>query len=476
MHEVAASIVTIGDELLIGQTVDTNSAYIAQELNKIGVWVRRRVAIADDKEAILSTLADEAQHSNVIIITGGLGPTADDITKPALCDYFGTELIRDKGATENVKNIFQKLGRPLTERNLSQGLVPATCEVLPNGRGTAPGMYWPASPNPSREELSTAQPSPVNDSTSDTDSLQSRVSAVATSPLGDRGGSPLEGGGTAYFSLPGVPHEMKGLMQSGVLPKIKSSFALPVVEHRTLLTAGIGESFLADTIQSFETALPPYIKLAYLPAYGMVRLRLTAKGDEATAVKKVVDQKFTELKGLVNEWMVADADIPIQQAVVGLLKEKKKTVATAESCTGGTIAGLLTSVAGSSAVFNGSVVAYANAAKKDLLNVSDETLNSVGAVSEETVKQMALGACQKLKTDYAVATSGIMGPDGGTPDKPVGTVWIAVADKDGGVKAQKSSFRFDRSRNIELTAHTALNMLRKYLSPLGPPRGKNPLH
>lgn len=414
MHEVVASIVTIGDELLIGQTIDTNSAYIAQELNKTGVWVRRRVAIADDKEAILATLADEAQHANIIIITGGLGPTADDITKPALCDYFKTEMIRDEGATENVKTIFQKLGRPLTERNLSQGLVPASCEVLPNERGTAPGMFF-------------------NDK------------------------------GVAYFSLPGVPHEMKGLMQSGVLPKIKSSFALPVVEHRTLLTAGIGESFLADTIQAFETALPSNIKLAYLPAYGMVRLRLTARGDDAAAIKKEVDEKFIELKESVKEWMVADADIPLQQAVVNLLKEKGATVATAESCTGGTIASLITSIAGSSAVFNGSVVAYANEVKKGLLGVQDETLKSVGAVSEETVKQMAMGACKVLKTDYAVATSGIMGPDGGTPDKPVGTVWMAVASKGGKVQAQKSSFRFDRSRNIELTAHTALNLLRKFV-------------
>ncbi len=415
MHEVTASIITIGDELLIGQTIDTNSAFIAQELNKIGVWVRRRVAIADDKEAILKTLADEATTSNIIIITGGLGPTADDITKPALCEYFNTELVRNEEATKNVENIFRKLGRPLTERNLSQGLVPANCEVLPNGRGTAPGMFF-------NEEAK-------------------------------------------YFSLPGVPHEMKGLMHSGVIPKIKALFALPVVEHRTLLTAGIGESFLADTIQGFETALPPHIKLAYLPAYGMVRLRLTAKGDEVNIVQKEVDERFGELKGLVKEWMVADEDIPLQQAVVNLLKEKGKTVATAESCTGGTIASLITSIAGSSAVFNGGVVSYSNDAKEDVLGVKAETLRSVGAVSEETVKEMAAGACQKLKTDYALATSGIMGPDGGSAEKPVGTVWIAVANKEGQVQAQKFNFRFDRSRNIELTAHAALNMLRKHLTP-----------
>ena len=241
------------------------------------------------------------------------------------------------------------------------------------------------------------------------------------------------------------------------------TWTLRPVEHRTLLTAGIGESFLADTIQAFESVLPPHIKLAYLPAYGMVRLRLTAKGNEALAVRQEVDEKFAQLKGLVKEWMVADEDIPLQQAVVRLLKEKGKTAATAESCTGGTIASLLTSVAGSSAVFNGAIVAYSNEVKKAVLSVKDETLQSVGAVSEETVTQMALAACKVLKTDYAVATSGIMGPDGGTPDKPVGTVWIAVADEEGNVQAQKSSFRFDRSRNIELTVHTALNLLRKFV-------------
>lgn len=414
MHEVTASIVTIGDELLIGQTIDTNSAFIAQELNKIGVWMRRRVAIADDKEAILTTLADEAKTSNIIIITGGLGPTADDITKPALCEYFNTGLVRNEEATKNVENIFKKLNRPLTERNLSQGLVPANCEVLPNGRGTAPGMYF-------------------------------NQKAVH------------------YFSLPGVPHEMKGLMHSGVLPKIKATFSLPAVAHRTLLTAGIGESFLADTIQEFETALPSYIKLAYLPAYGMVRLRLTAKGEDETAINKEVDEKFSTLKSLVKDWMVADEDIPIQEAVFRLLKEKGKTLATAESCTGGTIASLITSIPGSSGVFNGGIVSYANDVKEEILDVKAETLKSVGAVSEETVTQMAVGACKKLKTDYAVSTSGIMGPDGGTPEKPVGTVWIGVASKEGKVQTHKASFRFDRARNVELTVHTALNLLRKFV-------------
>lgn len=454
MTEVNASIITIGDELLIGQTIDTNSAFIAQELNKIGVWVRRRVAIADDKEAILTTLAEETATSNIVIITGGLGPTADDITKPALCEYFNTELTRDEGATQNVITIFQKLGRPITERNLSQGMVPGNCQVLPNGRGTAPGMYWTAPPPP-KGGSADAQPLPVGESLQNTTSSQSRPSQPRPNP-------PLGGGG-AVFSLPGVPHEMKGLMHSGVIPKIRETFTLPIVVHRTLLTAGIGESFLADAIQPLETTLPPHIKLAYLPSYGMVKLRLTGRHEDIALIEKEVDETFTKLQTLVAEWLVAIEDIPIQRAVINVLKEQKKTVATAESCTGGYIAHLLTSIAGSSSVYNGSVVSYSNEAKETILGVEKETLQSVGAVSEETVLQMAAGACKKLNTDYAVATSGIMGPDGGSTEKPVGTVWIAVASKNGDAKAQKFSFRFDRSRNIDLAAHAALNMLRKFI-------------
>jgi len=414
MNEVNASIITIGDELLIGQTIDTNSAFISQELNKIGIWVRRRVAIADDKKAILTTLAEEALTSKILIITGGLGPTADDITKPALCEYFGSQLIVNQEVLIHVTDIFQKLGRQMTSRNAAQAEVPQNCVVLPNMRGTAPGMWF-------------------------------------------------EKDGVIYVSLPGVPHEMKGLMTNSVIPKVLQTFSLPAVVHRTLLTAGQGESVIADRLTDFEASLPSYIKLAYLPAYGMVRLRLTVKHADKTFAEKEVNDAFSNLKSLVAEWMVVDEDISLQEALIKMLKSKNKTLATAESCTGGYIAHLITSIAGSSSVFNGSVVAYANAVKQNVLNVSNETLQSFGAVSEETVKQMAAGACAQLQTDYAIATSGIMGPDGGSAEKPVGTVWIAVANKSGKIKAQKFQFRFDRGRNIELTAHTALNMLRKFV-------------
>lgn len=460
MTEVNASIITIGDELLIGQTIDTNSAFIAQELNKIGVWVKRRVAIADSREAIISTLAQEAKLANIIIITGGLGPTADDITKPALCDYFNTELIEDEGATENVKTIFQKLGRPLTKRNLSQGLVPANCIVLPNARGTAPGMWWKTqAPPPPKGGVTNTQPTPKQDENNIAASSKSGPSQPQRLPPWGVGG-PVS---WAVASLPGVPHEMRGLMHSGVLPKIKETFQLPAVAHRTLLTAGQGESFIADKLLDFENALPAFIKLAYLPAYGMVRLRLTGRSENKEALKKEVDGKFQELKSLVKDWLVADEDITIQQAVINLLKEKNKTVATAESCTGGAIAQLITSIAGASAVYNGTVVSYANKVKEDVLGVTKETLQQYGAVSEQTVTQMATSVCQLMKTDYAIATSGIMGPDGGSEEKPVGTVWISVAHKNGKLKAKKFNFRFDRSRNIELTTHTAFNMLRKFV-------------
>ena len=413
MNEVNASIITIGDELLIGQTVDTNSAFIGQELNKIGIWVKTRIAVGDVMEDILQALTEESKNSQIIIITGGLGPTADDITKPALCTYFNASLVVNEDALQNVKDIFTRLNRPLIEHNLKQAEVPDNCTVLTNKRGTAPGMWF-------------------------------------------------EKDGVVYVSLPGVPHEMKGLMESSVLPRLKEHFTLPAILHRTLLLAGKGESEVAELLRDFEPALPHHIKLAYLPAYGMVRLRLTGKSSDRVQLESELEQQFSHLKELVKEWQVADEDISIEQAVSQLLKNKGKTLATAESCTGGYIAHLITSNSGSSQFFYGTVVSYANEVKKDLLGVEESTLNEFGAVSEQTVSEMAAGALKALKTDYAIATSGIMGPEGGSPEKPVGTVWIAIAGPKG-IRASKHFFRFDRQRNIALAAVTALNLLRKYL-------------
>jgi nicotinamide-nucleotide amidase len=268
--------------------------------------------------------------------------------------------------------------------------------------------------------------------------------------------------GRIFVSMPGVPHEMKGMMTESVVPALRQRFQLPFIAHRTLLTAGIGESFLAEHIRSFEETLPASIKMAYLPNYGMVRLRLTIHGEDPDALNTVLQERFDTLKGLVSEWMVADEDISIQEALGRLLKSRGQTLGTAESCTGGYIAHLITSIPGSSHYFKGSVVSYDNAVKKKLLYVAPQTLSANGAVSQATVEEMVRGALAQLDTDFVIATSGIMGPDGGSPDKPVGTVWVAVGNHQN-ILAQKFAFRFDRQRNIELTATNALNLLRKFI-------------
>ena len=416
MKNVNASIITIGDELLIGQTVDTNSAWIAQELNKAGVWLRRRVAVGDVWDEIWNALDEESKDSDIILITGGLGPTADDITKPLLCKYFGGKLVVNEDVLRHVNYLFEKVYRrpgPMLERNLKQAEVPDVCTVLHNARGTAPGMWF-------------------------------------------------EKNGKIFVSMPGVPHEMKGLMKNEVLPRIPKYFKLPIIIHRTAFTMGTGESMIAEKIKDFESSLPEHIRLAYLPGYGMVKLRLTAKGNDKEKLEKELDEKFDVLKELVAEWLVSDEDENLAMVVQKILKEKNKTIGTAESCTGGYIAHLITSNAGSSVGYKGSIISYANDIKERILGVTDKTLRSAGAVSEETVIQMVKGVVEKLQVDFAVATSGIMGPDGGTDEKPVGTVWIAAGNKEK-IETAKLAFRFDRERNIEMTAHAALNFLRKFI-------------
>ena len=427
MKNINASIITIGDELLIGQTIDTNSAWIGQELNKIGVWLKRRVAVGDVWDDIWNALDAESKESDIIIITGGLGPTADDITKPLLCKYFGGKLIVNEDVLTHVKYLFDKVYRrpgPMLERNLKQAEVPDVCTVLHNARGTAPGMWF--------------------------------------TPKPPKGGVEQASNKKVFVSLPGVPHEMKGLMLNEVLPRIEKTFDLPFIIHRTAFTMGTGESMIAEKIKEFETGLPEYIKLAYLPGYGMVKLRLTAKGDDKEKMEDELDEKFSVLKELVDEWLVTDNDENLATVVTKILKEKNKTIGTAESCTGGYIAHLITSNPGSSVGYKGSIISYANDVKERVLGVTDKTLRTVGAVSEETVIQMVKGAIEKLNVDFVVATSGIMGPDGGTDEKPVGTVWIAAGNK-GKIETAKLAFRFDRERNIEMTSHTALNFLRKFI-------------
>lgn len=409
---VEAVIVTIGDELLIGQVVDTNSAWMAQELNKVGIAVKRRISVGDNWQHIWEALDEAKQQASIVLITGGLGPTADDITKPLLCEYFGGTMIINEEAKQNVINIFTKLNRPLIERNLKQAEVPDVCTVIPNKRGTAPGMWF-------------------------------------------------EQNGVVFMSMPGVPHEMKGMMTNDVIPRLTQQFPLGHIAHRTLLTAGVGESVLADLLIDFEAALPPHIKMAYLPNFGLVRLRLTAVGNDIS-IEQQVQQQFDTLQQLTAPYMVTNQDETIEQVVGRLLLDRKATLCTAESCTGGYIAHLITSMPGSSAYFKGSVVSYSNDIKERLLQVQASTLATEGAVSENTVRQMVAGALQATGADYAMATSGIMGPGGGSPEKPVGMVWIAVGNTEQ-IVAKKMNFRFDRIRNIQLTAVAAFDMLRQFL-------------
>ena len=414
---VNASIITIGDELLIGQTIDTNSAFIAQQLNKIGVWVKRRVAVGDVFNDIWQALDEESNGSDIVLITGGLGPTADDITKPLLCKYFGGKMVVNENVLNHVKYLFEKVyhrpGGLLLERNLKQAEVPDVCTVLHNARGSAPGMLF-------------------------------------------------EKNGKIFISMPGVPHEMKGLMMDEVIPRLQKQFTLPAIIHKTAFTFGMGESMIAEKIKGFEEALPAHIKLAYLPGYGLVKLRLTMISDDKQKAEDEINPLFSQLKELVKDILVADEDEGLEVTIGKILLRKNKTMATAESCTGGYIAHLITTIPGSSAYFKGSVVSYANEAKENVLSVKHETLNTHGAVSEETVREMVSGVLKEMKTDYALATSGIMGPDGGSEEKPVGTVWIAAGNRERTI-TMKLNLRFDRKRNIDQTALAALNFLRKFI-------------
>lgn len=414
MEKKYAGIITIGDELLIGQVIDTNSSWIAQQLNQVGILVKKRLAVGDNRRDIWEALDSMMNETDLILITGGLGPTADDITKPLLCDYFGGKMVMHQETLEHVEHIFQHiLKRPMIERNILQAQVPDVCTVLKNEKGTAPGMLF-------------------------------------------------EKNNTRIIAMPGVPHEMKWIMLNHVLPNIPNWYSTGFIRHKTMLTAGIGESFLAEKIKDIEESLPEHIKLAYLPNYGMVRLRLSAWGIDKTALEKDVDNYFNLLKIRAENDLVTDEDETMEQVIGRLLTSRKQTLVTAESCTGGYIAHLLSKHAGSSVFFKGSIVAYANIIKEELLQVPHNTLITVGAVSKETVTQMVKEVRVKMNADYSIAVSGIMGPGGATAEKPVGMVWIAVASKEN-VEVKEFHFRFDRERNIGLTAINALNMLRQMI-------------
>lgn len=404
-----AEIITIGDEILIGQIVDTNSAWMAKQLNLIGVSVKQITSVSDDEQHILSALADAETRADIILITGGLGPTKDDITKKTLAKYFNMGFRNDAGALEMVRQIFEKFKRPLLDVNIQQADVPDGCEVIVNKNGTAPCMWF-------------------------------------------------EQHDKIFVSMPGVPYEMMYLMDDEVLPRIKSRLKLPSIVHKTILTANIGESFLAKEIEEIEDSLPPHIKLAYLPKLGQVRLRLSAKGDNELPLKAEVEVYAQQIITKVKKFVVIDEDLPLEQAILNLMKSKGLTLSTAESCTGGYIAHLITQHPGCSSVYWGGAVAYAYELKESILGVKEVTLSKFGAVSEETVTEMAEGAIKHFKTDYAIAVSGIAGPDGGTVDKPVGTVWIAISSKNKTV-AKVFNFSNKRLQNIERSAASALMML-----------------
>jgi nicotinamide-nucleotide amidase len=408
-----AEIITIGDEILIGQIVDTNSAFIAQGLNNIGIRVKQISSVSDDREHILTALKEASNRVDVILITGGLGPTKDDITKKTLADYFGVGFVENKDALNNVLQIFSKYNRPMLDVNRLQAQVPANCEVILNKNGTAPGMWFNVD-------------------------------------------------GKIYVSMPGVPHEMMYMMEDSVIPKLKSSLKLPFIIHKTILTVGEGESYLAERIADIEDALPPYIKLAYLPKLGQVRLRLSAYGEDEALLKEKIKEFSTKIIERVANVVAAEEDIAIEKAILNYMEQKGFTLSVAESCTGGYISHLFTQHPGSSKVFFGGAVSYSYELKESILGVKAETLQQYGAVSEETVNEMVSGALLNFKSDYAIAVTGIAGPDGGTPDKPVGTVWIAVANVNK-VVTKKLTFGNKRRQNIERSAISALNMLNTLL-------------
>ena len=396
------TIINIGDELLIGQVVNTNASTMSRLLTAAGMDVLKTMVVGDERQAIWNAVDEAMRESDAVLVTGGLGPTKDDITKKLLCEYFDSELVESPMALDNVKRIFESRGYELTPVNRAQALVPKCCEVLNNDLGTAPCMWFP--------------------------------------------------GKTVLVSLPGVPFEMEWLMRNRVIPKLQETFHTDIIVTKNILVQGIGESFLSDLIEPWELSLPEHIKLAYLPVAGLTKLRLTVHGNYDPAILK-------GLYDLAGKYIVGEDCETLDELVHTTLIKRGLTLATAESCTGGNIARLLTAQAGASAYFKGGIVAYSNEVKESVLGVKHSTLEAHGAVSEATVREMAEGVRQRLGTDLAIATTGIAGPDGGTKEKPVGTVWTAVADANG-TEAKLLQFGANRrQQNIDRSTNQAFAML-----------------
>jgi len=413
VQNINAEIITIGDEILIGQVIDTNSAWMAQQLNDIGINVFQITSISDNKDHIIKSLDLAASRTDLILVTGGLGPTKDDITKQTIAEYFQTRLVRNEEVLGHIQQLLSYRGGKLNELNMLQADVPEHCKVIPNDYGTAPCIW-------------------------------------------------IEKNGKVFVFMPGVPFEMQGIVSDQLIWRFKDLYKTPSIVHKTLILQGVAESTLAMLIDPWESQLPTNIKLAYLPSPGIVKLRLTAKGDTSENLSKSIDREVQKVLPIISDWYCGDNDEPLEITLAKLLKANNKTVATAESCTGGKIASLITSVPGSSQYYKGTIVVYANDVKVNVLGVDTQIITIHGAVSQQTVESMAQRVRELLKSDYAIATSGIAGPDGGTPDKPVGTIWIAIASEKQ-VIAKKYVFGDNRERNIIRSAITAMNGLRKLI-------------
>ena len=410
-----ATIITIGDEILIGQIVDTNSVSIAKHLNSIGITIASKLSIGDRRDAIVESLTEAMTTSDIVIVTGGLGPTKDDITKHTLAQMFSSELVYNATEGEHVRSLLERRGIPFTELNRNQAMLPQCCTVLHNSHGTAPGMWF------------------------DT----------------PRGGT--------LISLPGVPFEMEHLMEDEVIPRLKERYTLPSIVHSTLITRGIPESLLAERIEEWEDALPEYLHLAYLPAPNVVRLRLSAYEVDREVAEREIAHQFEALRAIIGDNIVGFEGATLEQQVHRILIERGKTLAIAESCTGGVIASKFTAMAGASAYLLGGVVAYANEVKRNILGVDPVSLECFGAVSEVVALEMAEGVRRTTGADYAIATTGIAGPSGGSKHKPVGTVWIALATPEGSRAIMRNSGT-DRSQIINRASAYAIEMLYEELT------------
>lgn len=411
---IKSEIITIGDEILIGQIVDTNSAWMAQKLNSIGISVSQITSISDERNHILKTLQDAESRADIILVTGGLGPTKDDITKNTVCEYFGSKLVMHEKSLLNIKTFLEKRGvNTIIDNNRNQAMVPDNCIVLENFIGTAPGMWF-------------------------------------------------EKSGKIFVFMPGVPFEMQFLVNNEVLPRLKDKFTLPEIVHKTIQVYGIPEAYLAEKVSDWENSLDKRIKLAYLPSPGLIKLRFSSKGASRKELLSLINSEIIKLKEIIPSNLISTEEKKIEEVIADLLKSKHATLSTAESCTGGAISQAITSISGSSDYFVGSIISYSNDVKVNELGVDQEILLAHGAVSKEVVEQMAVGVRKKLKTNYSIAVSGIAGPKGGTTEKPVGTIWIAAASENE-VVSKKYQFGDDRLRNIERAKNTALDMLRKFL-------------